>query len=53
VWDASGDNIIDHLAGLDDHAMAVAAYRAAAKARPGAKITPRQGARVVVKSWRD
>jgi hypothetical protein len=26
VWDATGDNLVEHLAGLDDYAMAVVAY---------------------------
>lgn len=51
VWDAAGDNVIEHLAGLDEHVMAVAAYWAAVEARPSDKITLRQGARVVVKNW--
>jgi hypothetical protein len=32
VWDGDGNNIIEHLAGLDDHMMAVAAYWAAVAA---------------------
>jgi hypothetical protein len=39
------------VAGLDNHAMAVAAYWAAVTAKPKEKVTPRQGARVVMKSW--
>jgi uncharacterized membrane protein len=53
VWDAAGDNIVEQLAGLDDHAMAVAAYAVAAAARPRDKITLRQDARVVRKNWRE
>jgi predicted hotdog family 3-hydroxylacyl-ACP dehydratase len=34
VWDSAGDNLVEHLAGLDDYAMAVAAYWAAVKNRP-------------------
>jgi hypothetical protein len=26
VWDSSGDSLTEHLAGLEDYAMAVAAY---------------------------
>jgi hypothetical protein len=51
IWDAEGNNLIEHLAGLDDHMMAVAAYWAAVAAKPKEKITLRQGARVVMKSW--
>jgi hypothetical protein len=51
VWDATGDNLVEHLAGLDDYAMAVAAYWAAVENRPKDMITLRQGARVVLKNW--
>jgi hypothetical protein len=34
VWDAAGNSIIEQLAALDDHAMAVAAYEAAVEAQP-------------------
>jgi hypothetical protein len=51
VWDGAGNNIIEHLAGLDDHAMAVAAYWAAIPAKPNEMITLRQGARVMMKNW--
>jgi hypothetical protein len=51
VWDDAGDNLVEHLAGLDEYAMAVAAYSAAVESRPKDKITLRQGARVVLKNW--
>jgi hypothetical protein len=51
VWDDAGDNLVEHLAGLDDYAMAVVAYWAAVESRPKDKITLRQGARVVLKNW--
>jgi uncharacterized protein YdaU (DUF1376 family) len=51
--DATGDNLVEHLAGLDDYAMAVAAYWAAVENRPKDKITLRRGVRVVVKNWCD
>jgi hypothetical protein len=35
------------------YTMAIAAYRAAVEARPRDKITLRQGARVVVKNWKE
>jgi hypothetical protein len=53
VWDGAGDNLVEHLAGLDDYAMAVAAYWAAVGNRPKDKITLRQGIRVVVKNWQE
>jgi hypothetical protein len=51
VWDNSGDSLTEHLAGLEDYARAVAAYRAAIQNRPKDKITLRQGTRVVMKNW--
>jgi hypothetical protein len=53
VWDDAGDNLVEHLAGLDDYAMTVAAYWAAVENRPKDKIRLRQGIRVVVKNWSD
>jgi hypothetical protein len=53
VWDAAGDNVVDHLAGLDDYLMAAAAYRAATENKPSDKITLRQGARVILQNWCD
>jgi hypothetical protein len=44
VWDCSGDNLTEQLAGVEDYAMAVAAYWAAIQSRPQDKITLRQGA---------
>jgi hypothetical protein len=29
LWDAAGENIVEHVAGLDDFDIATAAYRAA------------------------
>ena len=37
--------MVEHLAGLDDFLMAVAAYKAAVAAKPKEKITLRQGVR--------
>jgi hypothetical protein len=51
VWDSSGDNLAEHLAGVEDLTMAVAAYWAAIQSRPKEKITLRQGARIVMKNW--
>jgi hypothetical protein len=49
----AGDNIVEHIAGVDDFETAVATYRAACLRWPNAKITLRQGARVVVRNWRE
>jgi hypothetical protein len=46
-WDIDGGNIIQHIANIDDLALAMAAYEAACKNWPGEKITLRQGARVI------
>jgi len=53
VWDEAGDNVIEHVAGVDDFETAVATYRAACLRWPKAKITLGQGARVVVRNWRN
>jgi hypothetical protein len=43
VWDSSRrDSLTEHLAGIEDYAMAVAAYWAAIQSRPKDKITLRQ-----------
>lgn len=44
TWTPNDESIIEYLAGLDDHAMAVAAYWAAVAAKPSEKITLRQRA---------
>ena len=44
VWDGAGDNIVEHVAGVDDFETAVATYWAAVRRWPKAKITLRQGA---------
>src|SRR5262249_10350265 len=51
AWDADGNSVVEHLAGLDDQGMAVAAYWAAVTAKPKEKITLRQGPRVMMKNW--
>jgi|EndMetStandDraft_8_1072994.scaffolds.fasta_scaffold1036760_1 hypothetical protein len=51
MWDEDGANLVDHLAGVEDLDVAAATYRAACRRWPKAKITLRQGARVVEKSW--
>ena len=44
LWDDRGDNIIDHVAGVEDFAVARAAYRAALVRWPNAVITLRHDA---------
>ena len=52
IWDDTGDSIIEHVAGVDDFEVAVATYWAAVTRWPLARITLRQGARVVHESER-
>jgi hypothetical protein len=52
IWTDDGKNILEHLAGLENLIVARAAYRAACERWPNARITLRQGARVVEDSRR-
>ena len=52
MWDAEGENIIEHLAGVEDLHFAKATYVAACLRWPGAAITLRQGTRVIEDSRR-
>jgi hypothetical protein len=45
----AGNSIVEHVAGVDDFEVAEATYRAAVARWPAARITLRQGARVVMK----
>ena len=47
IWDAIGNSIVEHVAGVDDVEVAGATYRAAVARWPKARITLRQGIRVV------
>jgi len=47
IWDAIGNSIVERIAGVDDFEVAEAAYRAAVARWPAARITLRQGIRVV------
>jgi len=47
IWDDTGDSIVERVAGVDDFEVAEATYRAAVARWPLARITLRQGARVV------
>jgi hypothetical protein len=42
MWDDDGENVLEHLAGVEDFDLAMATYR-----WPGAAITIRQGARII------
>jgi hypothetical protein len=46
-WDQPGDNVLDHVANVEDFTVAVAAFEAACRRWPGDTITLRQGARIV------
>ena len=53
-WDdATGENLIERIAGVSDYLVALETYHAAVKRWPGAKITLRNRARVLEQSWRD
>jgi hypothetical protein len=47
MWDDDGENVLEHLAGVEDFDLAMATYRAACLRWPGAAITIRQGARII------
>jgi hypothetical protein len=50
IWDADANSIVEHVAGVDDFEVAEATYRAAIARGPAARITLRQGARIVHES---
>jgi hypothetical protein len=50
--DDDGENVVEHLAGVEDFEVALATYRAACQRWPNAAITLRQGARVIEDSRR-
>jgi len=52
IWDDSGNSILEHVAGVDDFEVAEVTYRAAVARWPAARITLRQGARVIEDSRR-
>jgi hypothetical protein len=52
IWDDACASIVEHVAGVDDFEVAEATYRAAVARWPTARITLRQGARVVHESGR-
>jgi hypothetical protein len=53
VWDEAGNSIVEHVAGIDDFETAVATYWGAIRRWPKAKITLRQGARVLIRNWQE
>jgi hypothetical protein len=52
LWTTDGENVIEHVAGVEDYQLALATYRAAVERWPGAARTLRQGARVIEDSRR-
>jgi hypothetical protein len=52
LWDAAGENLVEHIAGVEDFQVAQATYRAAVERWPGGAITLRQDARVIEDSRR-
>jgi hypothetical protein len=50
IWDATGDSIVEHVAGIDDFEVTEATHRAPRRASPAARITLRQGIRVLYES---
>jgi hypothetical protein len=46
-WDQLGENILDHVAGIEDFQIAQATFEAACTRWPSETITLRQGARVI------
>jgi hypothetical protein len=52
AWDADGENVIEHLAGVEDLQVAKATYLAACQCWPQTPLTLRQGTRVIEDSRR-
>ena len=49
----TGETLIERIAGVSDYLVALETYRAAVRRWRGAKITLRNRARVLEKSWED
>jgi hypothetical protein len=47
AWDAEGENVTEHLAGVEDLQVTKATYLAARQRWPGTPIALRQGTRVI------
>ena len=54
-WDdVTGENLVEQIAAVGDYLVALETYRAAAVKRwPNAKITLRNRARIIERSWED
>ena len=53
-WDdATGENLIEQIAAVGDYTVALATYRAAVRRWPKDKITLRNRARIIERSWQD
>ena len=52
LWDDDGENVVEHLAGIGDCELAMAAYQFAVQRWPKAAITLRQNALVIKDSRR-
>ena len=53
-WDdATGENLIEQNAAVGDYLLAPVTYRAAVKRWPKDKITLRNRARIIERSWED
>jgi hypothetical protein len=53
IWSkANADDLVEHVAGVEDYHVALAAYRASVERWPGTPITLRQGTRVIEDSRR-
>ena len=51
-WDTAGDNVLEHIAGVEDFAVAQAAYDRGCRRWPKDVVTLPQGAQVVADSRR-
>ena len=53
-WDdATGENLVERIAGVSDFLVAMETYKAAVQRWPGVKITLRNRSRVIEQSWED
>jgi hypothetical protein len=53
-WDdVTGKNLVEQLAGVSDYLLALMTYQAAVRRWPNAKITLRNRARMIERSWED
>ena len=47
LWDSTGENMVEHLAGVENFELAMTTFRAACERWPGANITLQAGAKVI------